>query len=74
MLKKGYVHKDSDQKKYTAEHELTVYQKSLTIWQYRIWPNYRTVRFVFSKWLGTLFKYVSTYIKGTLKKISVRLV
>ena len=36
--------------------------------KYRIQPNYRTVRIGFSKMLGKLVKYVSTYTKGTLLK------
>ena len=39
---------------------------------YRIRPNYRTVRLGFSKLLEKLLKYVSTYIKGTLKKRSAK--
>ena len=37
--------------------------------EYRIRPNYRTMRLGFSKLLGKLVvKYVPTYTKGTLKK------
>ena len=43
---------------------------------YRIQPNYRTVRIGFSKMLGKLVvKYVPTYTKGTLlKKTAKRLI
>ena len=39
---------------------------------YRIRPNYRTMRLGFSKLLEKLLKYVPTYIKGTLKKRSAK--
>ena len=45
-----------------------------SVWSiYHIWPNYRTMGLGFSKLLGKLMvKYVSTYTKGTLKKLSAK--
>ena len=55
-------------------HILCLFESTCIVFLYYcIQPNYRTVRFGFSKSLGKhVVKYVSTYTKGTLKQRSAK--